>query len=171
MLEPYPNATNRYYKRFYKSTLPDGTPAVVGSNTVSAYDLKDTYIAQYMQGYTWKIGDIDDLCQRSNGKKFWCNFYYLKVYDYDTSAVVGLYYFKNDNDTLKLYDHVSNSFMTSSSGTNASLTQINKSVEIPGLTPNDYYYVDGTIEINGVTYEKLVNNLDSTKIKKGIAVQ
>lgn len=121
-----------------------------------------------MVGYTFKIGDINDTCQKSYGKKFWCNFYYLKIIDYDTSAVVGLYYFKNDNNTLKLYDHVSNSFMTSTSGNNASLTKLDKSIVIPRLTPNDYYYVDGTIEINGVNYEKLVNNLDSSKIKKGI---
>ena len=168
-LEPY--TSPRYRKIIYLTDLSNDTQVALTNNTTYVYDLSEKYQNQYMSGYTFKIGDINDVCKRSYGKKFWCNFYYMKIIDYDTSAVVGLYYFKNDNGTLKLYDHVSDSFMTSTSGTNASLTQINKSVEISGLAPNDYYYVDGTIEINGVNYEKLVNNLDSTKMKKGIAVQ
>ena len=164
-----PYTSPRYSKSIYLNDLTN-VKTMTLANTTYVYDLSETYQNQYMAGYTFKIGDINDTCQKSYGKKFWCNFYYLKIIDYDTSAVVGLYYFKNDNDTLKLYDHVSNSFMTSTSGNNASLTKLDKSIVIPGITPNDYYYVDGTIEINGVTYEKLVNNLDSTKIKKGIQI-
>lgn len=165
-IEPY--TSPRYRKKIYLTDLSNDTQVALTSNTNYVYDLSETYQNQYMVGYTFKFGDINDVCKRSYGKKFWCNFYYLKIIDYDTSNLVGLYYFKNDNDTLKLYDYVSDSFMTSTSGNNASLTKLNKSIDIPGFTPNDYYYVDGTIEINGVYYEKLVNSLDSTKIKKGI---
>ena len=164
-LEPY---STRYRKKIYLTDLSNDTQVALTNNTTYVYDLSETYQNQYMAGYTFKIGDINNVCNRSYGKKFWCNFYYLKIIDYDTSDLVGLYYFKNDNDTLKLYDYVSNSFMTSTSGNNASLTKLDKSIDIPGFTPNDYYYVDGTIEINGVIYEKLVNNNDSTDIKKGI---
>lgn len=167
-LEPVPNYTNRYYKKIYRTDYTNnGSKTQLASTTV--YDYAASSQQSYMDGHYWHIGDANN-ASGSKGGMFWCYFYYAKFFDYDEN-LIGFYHFKSDNGQLKMYDEVSKSFLTSTSGDDAELTQVlDKSItfETPIL---NYYEADGTITEDGVTYEKLVNSLDNTKYIKGIAVQ
>lgn len=122
-----------------------------------------------MAGHYWHIGDTNN-ASGSYDAKFWCNFYYAKFFDY-YGSLIGFYHFKSDNGQLKMYDEVSKTFLTSSSGNDAQLTQVsNNSITVENSLPKDYYTIDGTITENGVIYDRLVNSLDNTKIIKGIQI-
>lgn len=167
-LEEYPNYTNRYYKRIYRTDFTNnGSKSQLTSTTV--YDYAASSQQSYMAGRYWHIGDTNN-ASGSYDAKFWCNFYYAKFFDYDGS-LIGFYHFKLDNGQLKMYDEVTKTFLTSSSGNDAQLTQVsNNSINVDNGAPKDYYTIDGTITKNGVIYDRLVNSLDNTKIIKGIII-
>jgi hypothetical protein len=84
-----------------------------------------------------------------------------------------MYWKKDTNDNLYLYDAVTESAMTSTVSSGSLTYQTGKDTytlhdDIGPVT--DYYYADGTITVNGVTYERLVNSIDNTKIIKGIII-
>lgn len=97
--------------------------------------------------------------------------FYKVIIRQDGEVVRNIYWKKDTNDNLYLYDSVTDSVIQPTS-TNGTLTyQTGKDTytlhdDIGPVT--DYYYADGTITVNGVIYDRLVNNLDNTKIIRGI---
>ena len=98
----------------------------------------------------------------------YCYFYYLKIFDADKN-IIGFYHAKKNGSNYEMYDEITKSYCSVyKKNTTISRSYQNKSLTITAAAPTSYYTVSGTITENGKTYERLVNNLDNTKIIRGI---
>lgn len=98
----------------------------------------------------------------------YCYFYYMKIFDADKN-IIGFYHAKKNGTNYEMYDEITKSYCSVyKKNTSISRSYQNKSLTITAAAPTSYYTVSGTITENGKTYERLVNNLDSSKIIRGI---
>jgi hypothetical protein len=83
-----------------------------------------------------------------------------------------MYWKKDANDNLYLYDSVTDSAMTSTVSSGSLTYQTGKDTYSLhgdfGPAKDGCYIANGTITEKGITYEKLVNSIDNTKIIKGV---
>jgi hypothetical protein len=102
------------------------------------------------------------------------DFTFYKVVIWQEGELVRNMYWKKDaNDNLYLYDAVTESVIqpTRTDGSLTYQTGQDTYTLHDDIGPvKEYYYQDGYMTVNDVKYEKLVNSIDSSDVIKGIQV-
>lgn len=140
----------------------------------TSYLLQATQITAYTPSTSWYNNKHFILFSRNTRQSFYdsvtdyCYFYYMKIFDADKN-IIGFYHAKKNGSNYEMYDEITKSYCSVyKKNTTISRSYQNKSLTITAAAPTSYYTVSGTITENGKTYERLVNNLDNTKIIRGI---
>lgn len=114
--------------------------------------------------------------QSNDPSQYSSTFYYVKLFDIN-KKVLGFYHFKEKDGKYVLYDEITKKYLNYfvNNGVEKDFSEYDivysdKTISVSPQTPDDYYIIDGTLTQNGITYEKLVNSVNSNLIMSGLEV-